>query len=211
MGFGDDDEGILIDLAEDALEGHDLAAADDAQERRPLRAGIPAAGHEMGDTPAHVLDDPVGDLLPAIGNHEAGFVAGETDDDHIHDFGGQEDVNQRVESLGRADEEAGGDHYRAVDRKKEGTDGNEREALVHHPGDHVGSAGGCPATHDDPQARAEHDPAVEGAQERIVRHGFERQEIDEHGEEDRRDETPEDKDPAHGFIADHKEGHVQDQ
>ena len=61
------------------------------------------------------------------------------------------------------------------------------------------------------KASAEHDPAVEGAQERIVRHGFERQEIDEHGEEDRRDETPEDKDPAHGFIADHKEGHVQDQ
>ena len=130
VGFDDDDEGVFILLAEDALEGHDLAAADDAQQGGAFCAGVGTAGRELGYTAVHLPHDPLRNLLPAGRHDKAGFVGGKTDDHHIHHLGGEEDINQRVKGFCGADQESGGDHYGKVNSEEERPDGNELEALV---------------------------------------------------------------------------------
>ena len=82
---------------------------------------------------------------------------------------------------------------------------------MHQPGNHVRSAGRSPAPEDQSQARAQHDAAEQRAQQRIMADRSDRNDIDQHGKQNRRDQAAEGKHLAHRPVADDEQWNIQQQ
>ena len=80
---------------------------------------------------------------------------------------------------------------------------------MYHPGNHIGTAGGGPAAHDQPQADAQEDAAVKRAEQGVICHRTKRQDIDKDRKKHGGNEAAEGKNPAHGTVSDDEERNVQ--